>query len=191
MDFWMPGDAAVPVPTLKLPLARFGSTTPAYDNATRDQRVFLRNLTFTNGSNVVTDDQSAPNPYQFLFDTATRPTIIDGSLATALGLNWNAASGGGTVDCFEQSSEPGNEGFEITSVELKSYDASGSGTYKVAPAVVCVDVRGTQIITQYPNPSPPPAVLEVDAVIGANLFVHVPILVNLPQGYVGILQSAP
>jgi hypothetical protein len=185
MQFYEPKLPSNPVPTLKLPLAYFGSTTPsALDNATRDQRVFIRNVRFKNGGNEVSDDQTVPAPRQFLFDTGAPPTIISTSMATNLGLSYLSPNLA-TEDCF--TTQAGNEGFVIDEVTFSSFDPTYGGTYTITNAVVCVDITGTRITTNYPNPTPPPGGKLVDAVIGLNLFDHVPILVNLPEGYLGIM----
>jgi len=188
MEFYEPKLSTNPVPLLKLPLAFFGSTTPdLLDNATHGHRVFIRNVTFFEGTYDVSDDQTAATPLQFLFDTGAPVTIVSQSLGMALGLDLSSTTKPPTQDCY--TTTPGMEGWTIDSVEFKSYDPVFGGSYTIENAVVCVDDTGSRITAQYANPTPPPASKKVDAVIGLNLFDHVPILVNLPEGYVGIMPE--
>jgi hypothetical protein len=184
ITFYMPTDAGIPTPDLELPLERFGSTAPALlDNATNGQKYFLNNVLFRDGAYAVMDDPTAAQPFRFWFDTGAPPTIISSRMALALGLDLSA---GGTFDCFQGTGKEGNEGYVIDQVAFAGTTTSGVGSYVINNASVCVDVRDEELRQRYPDPSVPGGVL-LDAQIGANLFMHVPILFNGVSDKLGIV----
>lgn len=183
ITFYMPTDPGIPEPTLQLPLERFGSGEPAsHDGATNGQKYFMNGVTFSHGANAVADDPSAVEPIRFWFDTGAPPTVINTRVATALGLDLVA---GGSFDCWTSAGEPGLEGYVIDRVAFVGSGPSGPGTYEVTNAAVCVDVRDTQQRQHYQDANG--VVRTMDATIGANLFVHVPILFHGKDSWLGIL----
>lgn len=185
ITFYMPTDAGVPVPDLQLPLERFGSSAPALlDNATNGQKYFLNDVLFRHGANAVMDDRAAAQPYRFWFDTGAPPTIINVRMANALGIDLSA---GGSFDCFTGTGKEGNEGYVIDHIAFVGTASGGVGTYAVDHASVCVDVRDEELRQRYPDPNNPSAGIKLDAVIGANLFMHVPILFDGKNNKLGIM----
>ena len=183
ITFYMPTDAGIAVPALQLPLERFGSGAPALlDGATNGQKYFMNGVTFSNGTNAVADDPAGVEPIRFWFDTGAQPTMINTRVANALGLDLVA---GGSFDCWSTPAEPGLEGYVIDRVAFVGSGPSGPGTYEVTNAAVCVDVADTRIRQRYPEPGGGSRLM--DATIGANLFVHVPILFHGKDSWLGIL----
>lgn len=180
ITFYMPQDAGIPTPTLEVPLERFGSTgTSGSDNATKGQKYFIRNVLFGNGANAVMDDPTATVPIRFWIDTGAPPTLINTRMAGLLGIDLTV---GGTFDCW--SGEAGNEGYVIDRIDFVGTGAAGVGTYEVTNAPVCVDVNGTQIRQHYQDANG--ITRGMDATIGANLFMYLPILFNGAGDKLGI-----
>lgn len=163
IDFYSPTDLGIPSPDLVLQLERFGSAGTGGDGSTVGQRYWLRNVVFQNGSNLVSDDQSAPNPFNYLFETATTITIINDRVAGALGLS----SGTGTFSCLNGS----NNGYVLDSVTMTGL----GGSYRIENANICwQDSAITAGLT--------------DAVIGSNFFDQVQIILHGPDNVLGIKQ---
>lgn len=161
IDFYLPGDPDIPNPDLVLQLERFGSIGTGSDGSTVGQRYWLRNVVFQNGTNVVTDDQSAPNPFNFLYETATTITIINDRVANALGLS----AGTGSFSCLNGS----NNGYVLDSVSMIGTD----GSYRIENANICW--QESAITTS-----------QADAVIGSNFFDQVQIIFDGPGNTLGI-----
>jgi hypothetical protein len=177
ITFWNPGDAGIPAPALQLPLERFGSM-PDIDNAVNGQRYVIRDVLLRYQAKAVMDGDHTGAPVRFLFDTGTAHSIINVRLATALGLNLAA---GGTFDCYTGAGKEGNEGYVISSISFVGATATGSGTYTVDNASVCVDVRSEVLNARWNSGA------IVDGLIGENLFMKVPYLLHGPNDRVGIL----
>jgi hypothetical protein len=163
IDFYLPGDAGIPAPDLILTLERFGNTTST-DGSTVGQLYWLRNVVFQNGNNVVTDDQGAADPFDFLFDTGTTLTIVNDRMAGLLAL----PPGGGSFGCHGGT----NNGYVIDSVTVVGSD----GSYRIDNANICwreSAIVGSNI---------------VDAVIGSNFFSQVEIILDGPNNALGIID---
>ena len=186
IQFFMPEDQ-VPDPGLVLQLERFGSTDPSLvDGATKGQKYFIRNVAFGHGQEVVTDDQTVDAPLAFFYDTGAPRTLINTELAAALGLqrSTNGRFTGGVEECWEEI--PGNEGYAVDRITL--FGATpGSGAYTIENAVVCVDERTTPEIRQMYDDPHTGTIRRVDAVIGTNLFMYLPILFDGPGNILGIV----
>lgn len=163
MDFYLPGSIGIPSPDLVLQLERFGSMVST-DGVIAGQRYWLRNIVFQQGSNVVADDQSAPDPFDFLYDTGTTLTIINDRMANVLGL----AASAGSFNCFGGTSN----GYALDSVTM----LSTGGSYRITNASVCWQQSAINT----------PAI--VDAVIGSNFFDQVEVILNGPADTLGIKQ---
>ncbi|MEJ2185484.1 MAG: aspartyl protease family protein [Gemmatimonadota bacterium] len=184
ITFYMPTDAGIPVPDLQLPLERFGSTSPALlDNATNGQKYFVNQVLFRNAGHAVMHDPAATQPFRFWFDTGAPETIIDTRLATALGIDLSAA---GSFDCFTGLGKAGNEGYVIDQIAFSGTTTGGVGAYVINHAEVCVDIRSEEL-RQYYTPSGSGTPVLVDAQIGANLFMYVPILFDGHGNQLGIV----
>lgn len=183
IEFYQPGSSGIPSPALTLFLDGFGNaSTPATGNV--DQRYFLQNVTFTEGTNTVYDNQTPTSPVRFMYDTGTTFTVINQAMATALGVAPTSPST--TAKC---SSLDTANFVTLDSVTVVGMNAANQlATYRVNNAEVCVDVAGTVITTHYPDPANPtgPA-LTVDAVVGSNLFDQAEVLWNGPRRTLGIL----
>ncbi len=183
IQFYQPGDPAIPAPALTLFLEGFGTVSDP-STGSLDQRRFLQNVTFTEGSHSVYDDQTPGSPVRFLYDSATTYTVISQAMATALGVSPtspNPAAGCSSLDT--------SNFVTLDSVTIVGMNSSHQlATYRINNAEVCVDVAGTVITTNYPdpaNPGGPPRI--VDAVIGANLFDQAKVLWDGPRSTLGIL----
>jgi hypothetical protein len=185
ITFYMPTDVGIPVPAIQLPLERFGSTDPALlDGATNGEKYLLNGAVFEHGGNTVQHDPTAVQPFRFWFDTGAPPTIINVRMATALGID---LSTDGSFDCWTVAGKEGNEGYVIDRISLLGSASGGAGTYTVENASVCVDVRDEELRQMYRDPNDPSVVVKLDAVIGANLFTHVPILFDGVNNTLGII----
>ena len=163
MDFFLPGNAAIPNPDLILTLERHG-TGVSTDSSTAGRLYWLRNVIFQQGDKVVADDPGATDPFDFLFDTGTPMTIINDRMAGLLGL----AAGGSSFDCYGGT----NNGYYISSITAMGID----GTYRIENAAICwqeSSIVGSNI---------------VDAVIGSNLFDQVQIILDGPNNTLGVIQ---
>lgn len=183
IQFFESGASGIPSPTLTLFVEGFGSAS-ALTTGTTDQRHFLQNVTFTEGASNVYDDQTPASPVRFLYDSATTFTVISQAMASTLGAT--PASPNPAAEC--KSTDTSNF-VQIDSVTVVGMNASNQlATYQVSNAEVCVDVAGTVITTNYPNPANPTGPpLTVDAVIGSNLFDQADVLWNGPERTLGIL----
>ena len=121
IDFYWPGDPAIPVPDVTLQLEPFGNLVST-DGATPGQRYWLRGVVFQRGGNAVSDQQ---REYDFLFDTGTTLTIVGDRVANGLNLSAAPAS----FDCYGGT---GN-GYVLDAVTM----AGISGSYQVNAAAVC------------------------------------------------------
>jgi hypothetical protein len=185
ITFYMPTDLGIPVPAIQLPLERFGSTDPALlDGATNGEKYFLNDVVFEYGANTVIYDPTATQPFRFWYDTGAPPTIINVRMATALGIDLAI---GGSFDCFKGAGKEGNEGYVVDRVAFVGSASGGMGTYAVENASICVDVRDEELRERYPDPNDPTVGIKLDAVVGANLFTHVPILFDGANSTLGIL----
>lgn len=186
ITFYMPSDGSIPVPDVQWPLERFGSTAPALlDGATNGQKYFVNDVFFQHGANIVMYDPTAAQPFRFWYDTGAPPTIINVRAANALGIDLSLD---GSFDCFIGAGKGGNEGYVIDRVALVgSTPGGGTGTYAVENVSICVDIRDEELRQTYPDPNDPSVGIKLDAVIGANLFVHVPILFDGKNNVLGIV----
>jgi hypothetical protein len=181
IEFYQPGASGIPTPNLTLFVEGFGSAGTASEGDT-DQRHFLQNVTFTEGSNTVYDDQTPASPVRFMYDSATTFTVISQAMATTLGAT--PSSPNPAAGC---SSSDTSNFVTLDSVRVVGMNASDQlASYLVNNAEVCVDVAGTVIDTHYPDPAGG-AAKEVDAVIGANLFDQKELLWNGPMRTLGLL----
>lgn len=183
IQFFQPGDPAIPTPALTLFVEGFGTVSDA-TTGSLDQRRFLQNVTFTEGSHNVYDDQTTSSPVRFLYDSATTYTVISQAMATALGVS--PASPNPAAGCSSLDTSNFVTLDAITVVGMNS--SHQLATYRINNAEVCVDVAGTVITTNYPdpaNPGGPPRI--VDAIIGANLFDQAKVLWDGPRSTLGIL----
>ncbi len=155
-DFFWPGDPEIPAPNVKLNLEPVGEPVST-DAATPGSRYWLRNVTFQQGSNMVSDQ---PGGFNFLFDTGTTLTLINDRVAATLGLPFSA----GSFNCFGGT----NNGYIIASVVMRGE----GGFYQINHAAVCWQAnkisRGS------------------DAVIGSNFFDQVQIVLDGPGNSLGI-----
>lgn len=186
IQFFMPSDQ-VPQPGIQFQLERFGSTDPSLvDGATKGQKYFIRNVAFGHGQELVTDDQTVDEPLAFFYDTGAPRTLINTELAAALGLQQSSDGRftSGTVECW--SDVPGMAGYALDRITLFAA-TPGNGAYTIENAVVCVDERTTPEIRQmYADPHTG-TIRRVDAVIGTNLFMYLPILFDGPGNTLGIV----
>lgn len=181
ITFFAPGDPSIPLPQLALELERFGdSGISGTDNAKKEQRYLLRNVEFRNGTNIVNDDPSVPDPRNFSFDTGTRTLIISSEMATALGIDYGTTDG--FEDCWSDSEHPGNEMYRISSLTITNPDGS---FYKVNNVPVCIDKLDDMIITSVSPGN------KVDAVFGMNVFMQAPVIFNGPANTLGVGIAAP
>lgn len=173
ITFFMPGDAGIPVPELDLTLERFAPFGGS--SASQGDYYLLRNVTFENSGSVVSDDPTAPEPYTFFYDTGTSVTIINNGIARDLGLIEEPTPGVFnilatiTFPCLESS-----HGFTIERIVM----AGGGGQYAVRNANVCWSENDIEIKLQSGE--------FVDAVIGSNLFMQVPVLFDGPGNKLGV-----
>jgi hypothetical protein len=182
IQFYQPGDAGIPSPALTLFLEGFGTASSASTGDT-EQRHFLQNVTFTEGTHHVYDEQTLINPVRFLYDSATTFTVISQAMATALGAS--PVSPDMAAGC---SSTNTTNFVTLDSITVVGMNSSNQlATYVINNAEVCVDVADSVIITHYPDPASPGTSRKVDAVIGANLFDQAGVLWNGPRRTLGIL----
>jgi CHAT domain-containing protein/Tfp pilus assembly protein PilF len=131
------------------------------DGETPGQRYWLRGVVVQRGGNAVSDQQ---REYDFLFDTGTTLTIVGDRVANGLDLSAAPAS----FDCYGGT---GN-GYVLDAVTM----AGISGSYQVNAAAVC-----------WANDE----VKTGDAVIGANFFDQVQIVLDGPNHVLGVKRAAP
>lgn len=182
-EFFLPGAPGIPAPSMTLFTEGFGSAA-ASNTGTTDQRHFLQNVTFSNGSANVFDNQGVSNPVRFVFDTGTAFTVISQAMANTLGAS--PANPNPAVGCSSLNTANFVQLDSITIVGMNSADQLS--TYRINDAEVCVDVGGTVITTNYEdpaNPTGPPRL--ADAVIGTNLFDQSELLWDGPRRTLGIL----
>lgn len=163
MDFYMPGNAAIPTADVELTMQRFGNLTST-SGATVGQSYWLRNVVFQEGDKAVADDPNATDPIDFRFDTGTTLTIINDRVAGLLEL----PAGNGAFNCFGGA---GN-GYNIDAITMIGAD----GIYRVENVDVCWQqgaIAGASI---------------VDAVLGSNFFDQVQIIIDGPNNTLGIIE---
>lgn len=159
IDLYWPNDSSIPATNVTLQLEPFGNQVST-DGATTGRRYWLRNVTFQNNDNFVSDKQSA---FDFLYDTGTTLTIVNNEIANRLGLS----SMSPTFDCYRGT----NNGYVIDSVII----SGDNGSYQVNNASIC---RAQESII----------ISDADAVIGSNIFEPVAIVLDGPQALLGIVN---
>ena len=155
IDLYWPNDSRIPRPALMLQLEKFGNPVST-DGATAGHRYLLRNMTFKQGNNAVSDREQA---FKFLFDTGTTITIVNNRIANVLGLAAMSAS----FNCYGGR----NNGYTIDSVMM----SGTQGTYQIHHAAICWQDSATR---------------NHDAVIGSNFFDQVELIIDGPQQLLGI-----
>ncbi|MCB0164223.1 MAG: tetratricopeptide repeat protein [Anaerolineae bacterium] len=121
MDFFWPGDTAIPTPDVALQLEPAGNLVST-DGATAGRRYWLRNVVFQQNGHTVSDQSGE---YNFFFDTGTTVTLVNNRMAATLGLPFSA----GEFNCFGGV----NNGYVIDSVTM----LGANGFYRVNHASVC------------------------------------------------------
>ncbi|MDJ0939507.1 MAG: hypothetical protein QNJ00_07060 [Woeseiaceae bacterium] len=176
-----PDDPSIPEPLFDADLTPFGETTPSsFDNATRDRRFFLERFTFSNGSNVVEqeDDISGALTSQVRahFDTGSPRTQVTRAMASLLGL----PGPGDPCTSPQCISLPSGEG-EFQNCHLIDRfvipGSNGSYEYRIDNPYVCVD----EDAPAFDGPS--------DVLIGMNYFRTTQILVDGPGRRLGLYQG--
>lgn len=158
--FFNPGDSAIPVPQVTLNLEGWpavGAQPPRY---------LIENMRWQEGCEVADDTTNTdPLPLQFLLDTGTAFTAIGNRLANALNLPAT-----GDRDCFAAGDQLGYH------IDKLTVTGTG-GTYTINNALVCraPSVISTNIKGRL-----------VDAVIGANFFSQVEMLLDGPNSTLGL-----
>jgi hypothetical protein len=188
ITFYLPGEPDEPLPQLVLYLDRFEPITPVpSDGATLGDLYLMRDVAFRNTvgseSHVVTDYQYVDEPFSFFFDTGTNHTIINTRMAASLGITQASSP---DFDCYGAGSGAG-----YTIDEIAMYGAAGpyGGSFTVESASVCVDWANNKIITFIPDSSDPSGKRKVDAVIGSNLMMHIPMVFNGKYNFLGIVGN--